>query len=149
MKRRLPALCAALSVLSGCITLGDEAPAVAEPAAPKASETRAEQGSPDTEVARAIAAPRVEYPNVDTLNGLSSENIEMLLGTPHFRRRDKPAELWQYRARDCVIDLFFYPGGSAGLAVEYMDVRLAPGRETARQACFVSLLKAHGDGDNG
>jgi len=154
VNRGLSMMVVALPLLSGCLSLGDE-PATAEaPTTPAAAEPDSATAAPvlaaaNHQMARAAVAPAPDYPAIDTLKGLSSENIEVLLGAPHFRRRDKPAELWQYRTRKCVLDLFFYPGGGGALAVEYLDVRVGTGQETARQACFVSLLKARDNAAKG
>jgi hypothetical protein len=56
------------------------------------------------------------------LTGLRQAEILALLGEPDFRRSEPPAELWQYRAADCVLDLFFY-GGSDGLRVTTAETR--------------------------
>ena len=45
-----------------------------------------------------------------SLTGLSAEQVEALLGAPDFRRAEPPAELWQYRGVDCVLDIFLYDG---------------------------------------
>src|SRR5471032_694712 len=40
------------------------------------------------------------------LIGLERSEVEARLGTPALRRRDAPAEIWQYRSPLCVLDLF-------------------------------------------
>jgi hypothetical protein len=45
-----------------------------------------------------------------SLTGLSAEQVVALLGEPDFRRAEPPAELWQYRGADCVLDIFLYDG---------------------------------------
>ena len=47
-----------------------------------------------------------------SLIGLSAEQVEALLGAPDFRRAEPPAELWQYRGADCVLDVFLYDGAN-------------------------------------
>ena len=100
--------------------------------------TQAQETQPLEQLAHTPPAPT--YPEIDTLKGLASANVEDLLGAPHFRRRDNPAELWQYRGADCVIDLFLYPGNGARLTVEHLAVRGTAGKTVQRQGCFVSLL---------
>ena len=65
------------------------------------------------------AAPRPEAPAaaaaagpiaMPSLTGLSAEQVVALLGAPDFRRAEPPAELWQYRGADCVLDIFLYDG---------------------------------------
>jgi len=42
------------------------------------------------------------------LAGLRPSDIVGMLGQPDLRRDEPPAQLWQYRASDCVLTLFFY-----------------------------------------
>lgn len=42
------------------------------------------------------------------LRGLSAAELVARFGEPDFRRAEPPAELWQYRGADCVLDLFLY-----------------------------------------
>ncbi len=44
------------------------------------------------------------------LAGLAPSQVAALYGQPDFRRNDPPAEVWQYRSADCVLDLYFYSG---------------------------------------
>src|SRR5260221_5762501 len=47
------------------------------------------------------------------LIGLERGDVEARLGPPALRRRDAPAEIWQYRSPLCVLDLFLYRDGAA------------------------------------
>lgn len=40
--------------------------------------------------------------------GLDGKEVLAALGDPNFRRRDKPAEIWQYYGPGCILDLFLY-----------------------------------------
>jgi hypothetical protein len=44
-------------------------------------------------------------------HNLTTDRVEALVGEPDFRRVEPPAELWQYRTEQCVVDLFFYGDG--------------------------------------
>jgi len=44
------------------------------------------------------------------LAGLAPAQVAALYGQPDFRRNDPPAQVWQYRSADCVLDLYFYSG---------------------------------------
>ncbi len=55
--------------------------------------------------------------------GLSGDGVTALLGPPDYRRRDKPAEIWQYRNDACVLDLFLYSANGAPARVNHMDFR--------------------------
>ena len=85
-RQRLLPLLMLLGALAGC--LPQEAPVVASAAAP------------------APARPRPAPP--PTLQGMGSAELIALLGAPDLRRKEPPAELWQYRSADCVLDLFLY-----------------------------------------
>ncbi|HEY3918545.1 MAG TPA: hypothetical protein VGL83_12170 [Stellaceae bacterium] len=50
--------------------------------------------------------------DIKDLAGLKPADIVSILGQPDLKRIEPPAELWQYRAADCVLNLFFY--GDAG-----------------------------------
>jgi hypothetical protein len=89
---------AGLALLAACSGTPASPPATA--AAPGASGT---------------AAPR-------TLAGLSANEVVALYGEPDFRRVEPPAELWQYRTADCVLDLFLY-GDRGGVRVLRSETR--------------------------
>jgi hypothetical protein len=73
----------------------------------------------------ASATPR----DPGTLIGLDSAGVEAMLGPPDLRRREAPAELWQYRNEACVLDLYLYADG-AGAPATVADVA-ARARTTA------------------
>ncbi|HAU28505.1 MAG TPA: hypothetical protein DCW68_00120 [Rhodospirillaceae bacterium] len=60
------------------------------------------------------------------LMGLSSVRIAEILGQPRLRRRDWPADLWQYEAEGCVMDIVFYDD-SPEEGVVHAESRLAEG----------------------
>jgi hypothetical protein len=56
------------------------------------------------------------------LAGLAPSQVAALYGQPDFRRNDPPAEVWQYRSADCVVDLYFY-GGDGGEQLVFAQSR--------------------------
>jgi hypothetical protein len=56
----------------------------------------------------ATAIVVTHIPSLQDLTGLRQPDILAMLGTPDLKRLEPPAELWQYRAADCVLTLFFY-----------------------------------------
>ena len=58
--------------------------------------------------AQPLVARRPELP---VLTGMAPDELVALLGEPDFRRPEPPAELWQYRTVDCVLDIFLYADG--------------------------------------
>ena len=137
----------AMLALGGCETTNTAPPSTPNPP----PQTDVQNESPVIEAARQTAAQPLEpsYPSIDTLTGQTAESIETLLGQPQFRRRDKPAELWQYRVTGCVLDLFLYPGAGRSLAVDFLDVRQIGNSDVGRQDCLVSLLKTKAAGVQG
>ena len=80
----------------------------------------------------------------EQLKGMKPAEVRSLLGEPDFRRSEPPSELWQYRAADCVLDLFFDPGAD-GLRVSAAATRRrAESRaETGSCADAQAPLRAH------
>lgn len=66
------------------------------------------------------AAMRI--PELPVLTGMGPAELVALLGEPDLRRREPPAELWQYRSADCVLDVFLY-GGSGPYRVVRSETR--------------------------
>jgi len=52
-------------------------------------------------------------PAFSELNGLAPAQVTALIGNPDLRRVDPPAEVWQYRSADCVLELYFYDSGGS------------------------------------
>jgi hypothetical protein len=86
--------------------------------------------------------------------GLDGVALERLLGEPALVRRDAPAEIWQYRGADCVLDLFLYQeangqeasGPEAGgpgadrPRVLYLEARTGAAEPAPTEGCIGSLL---------
>ncbi|WP_169566958.1 hypothetical protein [Sneathiella limimaris] len=95
---------------------------------------------------KAEAEPDVEIPAVSVLKGKSVQDILQLFGPPTLRRKDSPAEVWQYLTSSCALHLVFYPDlDDKNLKVSYyaMNDREAP-EETAEERCFRSQLRRVG-----
>lgn len=104
---------------------------------------------PDEAVASRHAKP-------EQLVGLKPEEVKQILGSPALVRHDSPAQIWQYRSRDCVLDLFLYPPPAAGEAaraaksaaseaaktVVYFELRGRNPKQAADDACFNALVAA-------
>lgn len=74
------------------------------------------------------------------LMGLDRAALNEKLGEPALVRRDGDAEVWQYRAGRCVLDLFLY---GADKKVEHVDLRdRGEGSEDSVRDCFVGMLRA-------
>lgn len=75
--------------------------------------------------------------------GLSRTEISGYFGKPQFRRRDAPAEIWQYRSTSCILDLFLYDSGK-GLRVHHFEIRHPDTKPVSRRTCLAALVKARG-----
>jgi hypothetical protein len=85
-------------------------------------------------------------PDINKLAGLKPADVLAMLGNPDLRRTEPPAELWQYRAADCVLNLFFYDeaGGYRLTHIEAWQRSLASGGSTpARCHDEDAPIKAH------
>ena len=117
-------LLGALFALAGCSNMPQLIPAdlratlFAEPAAaaPASIATTATvataqpaPSAPSPAIRPVVAVARP--PALAKLRDLSAAELVALIGEPDFRRVEPPAELWQYRSTDCVLDLFLYGDG--------------------------------------
>ena len=98
--------------------------------------------------AKLRSAPKREYPALSTLSGMTLDQVIGLLGPPRFKRRDNPAEIWQYRNRACALALFLYRvGNGAGFRVRHFETRMRGlgrgGKKITGKACFTRLLQEH------
>ena len=89
---------------------------------------------PPAEQQLAAAAP-------DRLVGLTGATVRRAMGEPEMRRRDPPAEVWQYRTARCVLDLYFYGDPDAD-GVAHFEARPRDTRQTSApaEACLGELL---------
>ena len=71
--------------------------------------------------------------------GADAGAVQRLFGPPRLVRYDAPAELWQYRARDCVVDLFLYQEKD-GLRLLYLEARTGAAQATAARPCLEAVL---------
>ena len=97
----------------------------------------------------AAPLPAAPLPAIDSdprrLLGLDRVRLTALLGEPEFLRSDAPAELWRYRAPNCMLDLFLYrrAGGVAGpVTVQHFTARTNDNGTIAAQRCLEALLRA-------
>jgi hypothetical protein len=92
-----------------------------------------------------LAKPATPPPTI--LSGLTRDQVSRLMGTPHFRRVDDPAALWQYRTKGCVLDLYLRADGPVYRVVHF-EFRSNPKTLSKGQftpvdvsACFARLAK--------
>jgi hypothetical protein len=68
------------------------------------------------------AQPAGFTPTAGNLLGANPTKLEQWLGKPGLVRLDDPAQVWQYRAQGCVVDVYLYPS-SDGMAVSHAEAR--------------------------
>lgn len=73
------------------------------------------------------------------LRGLAAGDVVAKLGDPSFRRREAPAEVWQYFGPGCVLDLFLYEDKGAQ-RVAHVELRSRNLTPSAQAACLSQLL---------
>lgn len=76
-----------------------------------------------------------EPPPPETLIGADRDTLAERLGKPVFLMRAQASEIWQYRAQDCVLDLFLYEDAGA-MRVTYIEARDLAGIAMAPDDCL-------------
>ena len=118
-------------LVSSGATVQDTAPAAGPPTATATTPVRS-------------AAPP-EKPAIDDdpgrLMGLSTAELTRVLGNPRFVRRDATAQLWRYRNKSCILDLFLYrDAGRPEYFVSHIEARRSEGGAAPKRECFGTLL---------
>jgi len=151
-ERPTPLLIFALATglfLAGCGTTDDQSAANEPPPPPDVTAFGANEDE-GTPLDNPPASPAMPYNGMATLPpvndnpqqlmGLDHESLNEMLGEPALVRRDGDAEVWQYRADRCVLDLFLY---GVDKKVEHVDLRDRGGEgEESVRDCFVGMLRA-------
>ncbi len=120
---------------------GEDADAATAGPTPAGDETaKVEPAAPETPPEPPPPPPIDDDP--DQVMGLDHGALRALLGAPGFTRREAAAQVWQYRARACVLDIFLYGETDGRYRVTYYEFRgdrLEPADE---RRCFRALLGA-------
>lgn len=138
----LPVLGLTVLGLAGCAA-GPDGAAPATATVPAATATAPAAAKPDP-----VPEPKPELPlpGLDTLFGARAAHVVAVLGLPALKRLDPPAELWQYRGRDCVLALYLYGDAKAGATptVTHVEARDADAKRVETARCFRALLREKG-----
>jgi hypothetical protein len=89
----------------------------------------------------ATISPAKTNNDTQQLLGLAGTVVSLQLGVPSLIRRDGTAEIWQYRATACILDVFLYASGEEQL-VRHVELRSRNAGNEPHQRCFAELLKA-------
>jgi len=63
------------------------------------------------------------------------------LGEPRLRRRESPAEVWQYRSQACVLDFFLYQDAQT-FKVVHIEARDLSAQSVETRSCLRGFLEA-------
>ena len=76
--------------------------------------------------------------------GASEGAVARLIGQPELKRREEPAEVWQYRTRSCVFDVYLYPAAGGGRSVTHVDARHRREGGVSAAACLGEIVATRG-----
>ncbi len=102
----------------------------------------AQSTAPSVQQATATAPAGTESANSKDLMGMGPDQLQHLFGHPQLVRSETGAEIWQYRAQACVLDLYLYPQEAAGtpLRVTYLEARDRSAASLAADPCVSALM---------
>lgn len=83
--------------------------------------------------------PTPRDPAPERLVGLTGVDIHKMLGIPDFKRRDLPAQIWQYRRDGCMLDVFLYQENDA-YVVRHVEARGHTIAEISETDCLLEAL---------
>ncbi len=102
--------------------------------------------APDIPVAPpAKAEPQTPRPAPEPkpVIGLDRTALSGLMGIPDFKRKDPPAEIWQYRGKICILNVFLYEDGKGGpYTVTHIEFRGFGDAIPAEKICLGGLQQA-------
>jgi hypothetical protein len=75
------------------------------------------------------------------LIGMEAPALQTLFGTPGLVRKDDPAEVWQYRNQDCVLDIYLYPDHDR-LTVAHAEARAPKVKGDPLPACIAQFSQS-------
>lgn len=153
-----PSVTGSIAESAHAADIGHPAPVVqnseAQPSSSTSSESQSTPGAsaaPGGTNANAAASENEQTASLghkpNELVGLNADQVTNLLGKPSFVRHDMPAEVWQYRAHDCVLDVFLYPpvksGGDKEHTVLYYELRSKNAQKISGEGCYSALISAN------
>ncbi|MAS81084.1 MAG: hypothetical protein CMF45_00180 [Legionellales bacterium] len=87
-------------------------------------------------------APLIPVSKTEIL-GQSKNALTKILGKPNFTRSDHPAEIWRYRDKSCILNIYFYQSlkaaDSKAFLVNYIEASTLQGRRTETSSCLNNI----------
>ena len=105
-------LCQGIAACTPTGVVGPVRPLVSISSAPSRQEAPSDPAAASADSAPPPTAAELAA-NPSRFEGLNADAVVTWLGDPSFRRRDAPAEVWQYYGDKCVLDLFLYDENDA------------------------------------
>lgn len=142
-------------MLAACASPEEPTPEQARETAPLAQDSEQNKSASDelaklppvdmqpVEHALREGLPGPQAPGPERLIGLAAGDIQRLFGAPDFKRRDPPAEIWQYRKDGCMLDFFLYQGKDASFdyLVTHVEARSRSVEKVSGTDCLLEALK--------
>ncbi len=127
-------------LLAGCAT---ERPGAGTARAPVASGTMSTLAVAPGQMpgARTTGAPGSAAQTPDALIGAAPARLLATLGRPELQRRERPAEIWQYRGQGCVLDVFLYAVRTDGKQVIHLEARDDAAARTPVASCLDGVVR--------
>lgn len=121
-----------LTALAGCQTTGDGATGTVSGVGEAGAPSGGKSGASNVAAMQAVRFDAKEF------MGYTPERVLPVLGAPDFVRRDGNAQIWQYRAPNCILDLFLYKADT-GTLVKHAELRARPPAAEALDVCYGRL----------
>lgn len=96
---------------------------------------------PERHIRNGVSGPYILSPQ--RMIGLLAENVEKMFGVPDFKHYDPPAEIWQYRKKECLLDIFLYVNKqkSNTLSVRHAEARSRSISKISQKNCLLKALR--------
>lgn len=144
---RLAAVAALAGVIAGACELGPDGRltfimdpslfAEHRPAKSTAADSKAKAAGP---TAATLGISTLDEQGAKEFKGQKPDTLVSVIGRPDFVRRDGPAQIWQYRSRACILDLFVY-GKRTEQQIAHSELRGSAVGKAPATGCFVKLLE--------
>jgi hypothetical protein len=134
--------------LSGCITASNNLDSSDNPLKEKNAESFKPSSGQLTKLTNTDpsrnATQKKEVPfkpiSLAQIVGQNKITLLKILGKPSFKRSDRPAEIWRYRHKACLLDIYLYrplqPDDDAKPLVNYIEARTTQGPRAATLPCL-------------
>ena len=96
---------------------------------------------PERHIKNGVSDPYTLSPR--RMIGLFADEVEKMFGAPDFKHFDTPAEIWQYRKKECLLDIFLYldKHQSNNLRVRHAEARSRSIRKISQINCLLQTLR--------